>query len=347
MTLTMTQEITLDKVMNEVGERDRGNADYVTAYNNLRVDNEGNFAFLRTENVKGPSVRDIPFKATDWAEGQMLSKLGMPAQYFRKAKQEDPELFRQHFNYWAAKSPDNALIRTKIHGNQGLIRGAMSDKYSILDNDNVLHTLAGILRGNESHYKVEMFHLDDRRMHLRLSYPDLTRPLGVLADGAPDYNRIGMDLINSEVGAASMNVAAMVWRLVCSNGLKVWGRDGDAFVQRHIHLKTSEFQGRMAEAIVKQLHAGSELLDEYDAKQAYIVENPFETIDSLAQKGGFSKEFVDVAKSEFEGDCTAYGIINSFTRAARTLPNERRLEAEKFAGKLVRENRSYWEAVGR
>ena len=46
-------------------------------------------------------------------------------------------------------------------------------------------------------------------MHLRLTFLDLTKQLGVLPDGTPDYMRIGEDVINSEVGAASFNLLKM------------------------------------------------------------------------------------------------------------------------------------------
>lgn len=342
-----TATVTEFKEVLERIERDsQGKADYLTPLNNLRVDNEGNYSFLRTSEVQGPVTRDIPFSATDWAEGQLMGRLGMPAQYFRKAKEEDPELFRQHFNYWASKAEDVTRLRAKVHGDSGLIRGAVSDKYSVLDNDTVGDTLMKILKGQEESYKIEMFHLDDRRLHLRLTYLDLTKPAGILPDGSPDYTRLGMDLVNSEVGAASMNIVAMIWRLICSNGLRGWSRDNEnTFIQRHIHLRNVEFQGRMAEAMVNQLRAGQEFLEQYKETQRQTIQNPFSVISELAKEGGFSRQFTDNAKEQFEGDSTAYGVINSFTRAARDLPNERRLEVERFAGQMTRFKPGRWDRL--
>lgn len=330
----LTQKIRLDEVLAAIEQDSRGKADYITPVNNLRVDNEGNFVFLRTGDVQGSALRDIPFDATEWAERQLMNRLGMPAQYFRKAKEEDPELFSRHFNHWANKAEGTIRLRTKVSGTNGLIRGAVSDKYSVLDNDMVGDTLKEILKGQEDNYQIEMFHLDDKRMHLRLTFLDLTKQLGVLPDGTPDYMRIGEDVINSEVGAASFNLLKMVWRLVCSNGLRRWDRE-DSFIQRHIHLRTIEFQGRVAEAMVNQLHAGQEFLQRFEETQRQRIQNPFAVITKLSKEGGFSRQFTDTAKESFEGDNTAYGVINAFTRAARDLPNERRLEAENFAGKLV------------
>ncbi len=343
MLLTKTK---LDDVFEAVERDQEGKADFITTLNNLRADEQGNIFFMRASEVEGPMKRDMPFDVTDWAEGQLYGKLGLPAQYFKKVRNEAPDLFMGHFNHWAAKSNGATRIRTRINpgSHDGIIRGVVSDKYSILDNDNVMDALEGILKGRENDFQIETFFMDDKRMHLRLTYLDLARPLGKLPDGSPDHMRIGADIINSEVGASSFNLTKMIWRLICENGLRGWDKE-DSFVQRHIHLRPVEFRGRVAHAMVNQLHAGREFLEELQKTQEQQIENPFAVIGKLAEEGGFSRTFTDTAKQEFEGDNTAYGVINSFTRAARELPNERRLEAEKFAGKLTRFKPSKWEKL--
>ena len=342
MLLTKTR---LDEVIERVEDDQEGKADYILPINNLHVDPFKNrVEFVKTTEVEGPVARDIPFELTDWAEGQFLSRLGMPAQYMRKVREEDPKLYADHVNLWAGKAEGKIRLRARIRGEVGVVRGVVSDKYSVLDNDAVIDTLTKILQGRENDYQIETFFMDDRRLHLRLTYVDLTKPLGRLPGGKFDYMRIGTDIVNSEVGASSFNITKMIWRLICDNGLRGWDKE-DSFVQRHIHLRPIEFQGRVADAMVNQLQAGQEFLAELERTQEQQIENPFSVIGKLAQDGGFSRSFADKAKESFEGDDTAYGVINSFTRAARDLPNERRLEAEKFAGKLTRFTPSRWEKL--
>ena len=335
--------LTLDSMLGEIEADSRGKADYVTQLSNLRIDNEGNVVFLKPSEVQGPATKDIPFVTTDWAESQLLGRLEMPVQYFRRCNGENPDLYRQHFNYWAARSNKVARLRTRVRGDKGIIRGAVSEAYSIFDNDMVGEILQNILQGHSSRYSIVMFHIDDRRMHARLTFTDLTKPLGILPDGTPDYMRLGVDIVNSEVGASSFNMAEMIWRLVCSNGLRRWEPGESTFTQRHIHLRTIEFQGRVAEAIVNQLRTGREFLEQYNETQKLLIPNPFEAIEKLSKEGGFSGQFTDNVKTNFDGDDTAYGIVNAFTRSARELPNERRLEVESFAGKLVTMPASRWE----
>jgi len=134
----------------------------------------------------------------------------------------------------------------------------------------------------------------------------------------------------------------LIFRLVCSNGLRRWEREGDIFNQRHIYLKTHEFRGRMLESMSNGLHTGQELLEQYRKAQNIHIEHPFEVIEAVSKKAAFSKEFTDRMKTEYEGDKTAYGIVNSITSAARSLPNEHRLETERFAGKLLEMRPSEW-----
>lgn len=341
-----TAGISFAEVLERIEQDSRGKQDFLTPINNLRATPEGRIAFLRLSDVQGDGTKDLDFEMTNWAERQLLNRLGMPAAYFQKARQEDPELFTRHFNHWAAKTNGVTRLRTKVTNSTALIRGAVSDKYAILDNEHAIgNVMAGILRGKEDQFRVVMFHLDDHRLHLRIVYVDLTRQVGTLADGTPDYMQIGQDVLNSEVGAASFNLTEMIWRLVCSNGLRRWEKGDNQFVQRHIHLRPIEFQARVADAMVSQLQTGQEFLRQIEATQAQRIADPFAAITKLAQEGGFSNQFIDNAKEAFEGDATAYGVINSFTRAARELPNERRLEAEKFAGKLVAYKPSQWERI--
>ncbi len=335
-----------DQVLERVAEDSKGKVDFLTPVNNLRTDPKtGHLVFLNRQMVQGEGDCDFPFATTEWAENQLTAKLGMPGQYFRKARNEDPELFAQHFNYWAQKAEGVMRLRTKIRGGQGIVRGAVSDKYTPLDNDVAIDTLRKILKGNEAGYTIEAFHLDDRRMHLRMTYNDLSADLGILPNGDKDINRLGSDLVNSEVGASSLNLRAIVWRLICSNGLRGWGQGEGSLIQRHIHLRAGELHDRLANAMVNQLNTGQEFLEQFRAAREQEIQNPFAVIAKLAQEGNFSQKFIDNAKAEWEGDKTAYGVINAFTRASRELPNEHRLSAESFAGRLVQFPARKWEQL--
>jgi len=329
-------------VLEKIQRDSEGKRDYTTALSNVHMDYNGKIAFRDTTAVEGPSIRDINFDITDWGQSQIFNKLGMPTQYFKKARLENPDLVASHFNYWAEKSDSEVLIRTKVKNQEhGLIRGVLSDKYTMLDNDMASETLGAILAGHDDKFSVKSYHLDDTRLHIRMTFPDMTKKLGVTPSGEPDYQQIGMDFVNSEVGASSLNILSMVYRLVCSNGLRRWEVD-ESFVQRHIYHKSIELLARMAGAITTSINVGQEVLQGLENTMLQQIESPFTVIDNLAKDGNFTNEFTDRAKTLFEGEDTAYGIINAFTASARDLPNDRRLDAEKFAGRLIKLKPGEW-----
>ena len=353
MTITESRKnTTFEDVYNAVMKDSEGKADYTTPIKNLTMLENGKFAFLDTTQVRGPKLRDIAFESTDWGTGQMLSRLNMPAAYFKRAHAEDPELFRQHFNYWAGRDDRTTMLRTKVVQNTitgqdlGLIRGAVSESYSTMDNDTVMNILRQIFnRSGEDRYNVESFHLDDHRFHLRLSYLDLTRATGTLPDGTPDYNRVGNDIINSEVAASAFHLQDLLWRLICANGLKSFAKEGDPFSQRHVHLRPDEFKARVASEMIKSVKQGVEFLEEFQKAQDQKIPDPFVAIRNIAKSEKFSEELSDQITSNFEGDKSAYGVVNAITRAARYLPNERRLQVERVAGKVVRFTPTQWERL--
>jgi hypothetical protein len=344
--LTATrQSITVDDVLRKVHEDSQGKMDYTTTMNNLRMDPKGHVAFLKLGDVAATGPKDIDFAPSDWAYSQAFSKLGMPGQYMKKMLEVEPEMVADHFNYWTQKSSSDIMLRTRVRGNQGFLRGLVSDVYSAYDNDMAMESLGNILKMGEGKYEIPEFHIDAKRMHLRVTYKDMSKIVGTLKNGEPDYLTLGMDAVNSEVGASSFNIVSMIWRLVCTNGLRRWENNGDAFVQRHVHLKPWEFHGRVLGAITGSLGTGMQFMNSFQDTMAQQLGNPFDVISKLAKENGFSKEFTERAKEVYEGGDRAYDIINSFTASAREMNNERKLEAERFAGKLVYLRPSQWKRL--
>jgi len=345
-TLAVQGRTSYGNVLKMIADDSSGKQDFKTPMSNLYMDADGDISFFNTSRVDGNGFKDLTFSSTDWAESQIYGKLGMPAQYFKKLRSEEPALLQDHFNYWAHKSDNDILLRTKIKGNdRGLIRGVVSDQYSIMDNDMVGDMLKSILSGNEDRFSIQGFSITDRIMHLRLTFVDATQTIGYLKDGSPDYLQIGSDIVNSEVGYSSYNMMGLVYRLICSNGMRRWMPNGETFAQRHIFLKTYEFQARIALALVSNYKQGEDMFRNLQGTIQQKIENPFRVIERLSAKGGMSKDFTDIAKNDWEGDNTAYSVINSITSAAKSLPSERRLDVERFAGGLPYFNTSEWERV--
>ena len=99
------------------------------------------------------------------------------------------------------------MLRAKAEN----LRAVLSERYSPLDNATLLDELRVLLPDS---YRVDWFGLQDESLHLRVVDPARTREL--LPD---DALTVGIHLVNSEVGMRSVTVDALVYRLVCTNGL--------------------------------------------------------------------------------------------------------------------------------
>ena len=348
---------TLTTVIDRIEKDNENKVDYQTFTGNLHMDQNGMLAFKRNALVGGYKKTDIPFELSDWAEGQILTKLGMPIYYFRKLKKEEPRMYAEHFNYWANREDGGIRLRARDYGDSGLIRGVVSDAYSPLDNDLVIDMIKDVLVNlPDPEYEIDRFNLDEKFFHLRITYPNSERNLGTLPgdmDGATvddrDKNRVGTDFMNSEVGASSLSAAILIWRLICSNGLKGWGRGDDSFIQRHIHADRRSVFERMKNAVEKQIYSGSEKLDKFQELKQFEMQNPFFAIARLSQNAKHSQNFSEAVKDFWEGDHSAYGVVNAYTRAANhyEMSLDQRLEVENFAGKLVYLPQRRWQELDR
>lgn len=293
------------------------------------------------------------FKSTRWANSQIFSRLGMPSKYFNELLSEDPELAAYHINRVLRQSPpEEWFVRTKIgvldniiddetSGNDEVkgnivpyIRGVMSDKYSVLDNYKIIEAVSRILKHYASDFTIQSHCLEDHRMHIRITLPQTSKDFGLTTKSKNDILQVGLDIINSEVGYHAMNIIGFIWRLVCTNGMRRIEK-GDTFTQRHIFLDDNAFFTKCCFAIKDSVETGLQTMEQFVTLKQLAIQNPLQLHDVVGKELEFSKSVVDIAKEYWEEDSTAYGIVNSFTAAARTLDNEKRLEMERQAGKML------------
>ena len=288
------------------------------------------------------------FKATNWANNQIFNRLGMPAKYFSELLETDPELAAYHTNKVLKNDSSEWFVRTKTGnitkdgdedtsedaGETPYIRGVMSDKYSVLDNDKVMEALTKIINHYTKEYTIESYCLLDHRMHVRITLPQTSQQFGTTNRAKGDILQVGLDIVNSEVGYHSFNIMGFVWRLVCTNGMRRMEK-GDMFTQRHIYLDDSAFFARCCKAITDGVENGQNTMEQFATLKQLPLINTLTVHDVIGKEFGFTQTYVESAKELWENEDSAYGIVNSFTAAARSYDNEKRLELEREAGKLL------------
>jgi hypothetical protein len=272
--------------------------------------------------------------ATTWATGQLCNRLGIPAPYFRKCP---PELQDAQANYWLRKGEhkpgEKWLLRAKDNeANSSTLRAVLSERYSPLDNATLLDELRPLLPDS---YRVDWFGLADESLHLRIVDPQRYRE--VLPN---DALTVGIHLANSEVGCRSLTVDALVYRLVCTNGLIRLVKGKSLMRQRHLYVSEHRFVGALGEAIECALQESERFLEQLKAATQTPIPQIEQVMEKIGEKWHLSEEVQQAARQSLLKEPalqqeSLYGLVNAYTAAAQGLPDEMRYDLEVLAGNLA------------
>ena len=212
------------------------------------------------------------------------------------------------------------------------MRGILSQRYVRLDNRHLLDCLLPLL---QSRYEVKHLALTPESLHLRLVDPDLTRD--VLPN---DRLMVGLHVANSEVGRRAVSVDALVYRLVCANGLIRLVRGRSLLRHRHVSWDEPRFAEALQKALGEALTAGAGLIEQL----AWAAKTPIPDVDgtlaALVQQGSLTQELREGVRRALLGTPpsqqeTVYGLVNALTFVAQGLCPDDRYDLEVLAGRLL------------
>jgi len=310
--------------------------------------------------VSSPSREEERLRPTRWAIGQLCARLGIPASYFAAC----PSILQDiQANYWLQDGPSRTARRLFIpdEDNNGptddagapeppqeransaneqwllrakgdTVRAVLSSTYSALDNRLLFETLAPLIHPR---LRVDWFALSDETLHLRLIDPTKTRE--VLPG---DDLSVGVHISNSEVGARALCVDALVYRLVCSNGLIALVKGQSLLRRRHVHMAPLRFQAAIAEAVESAFTTAESFLERLRDSTRQNVPDPESAIEKIGERWGLSEPVREAAKvalwrEEASVRESAFGLVNAFTGVAQLLTDEKRYDLEVLAGHLA------------
>ncbi len=288
-----------------------------------------------------------------WATMQACQRLGIPAQYFVRCP---PPLRDVQFNHWLWKGtqvPDDPLPDEEdaasdlshrssaeglrpwlLRGKGDVVRAVLSDRYAPLDNADLLATLTPFLEGR---FEVKSLALTPESLHLRLVDPRLARE--VLPD---DRLMVGLHVANSEVGRRSVTVDALVYRLVCQNGLIRLVKGRSLLRQRHVSWDRSHFADALSRALLEAITAGAGLIERLSLATRMPVPDVEGLILALSRQAGLTQRVQDGVRRALlatpaSQQETVYGFVQALTLTAQDLPPDDRYDLEVVAGRLLDE----------
>lgn len=328
------------------------------------------------ENAGKPEVAlgfrngaDHTYKLNPWSRSQLAGYTDIPKAYFDRIAEEAPELAVKNINHGLARiveqasasgKPDARMLRTV----DGKVRGLLSSKYRILDSADLLETVLPVAM--EHKMRVVSSEITDRRLFVKLLSDRLTSE--VKKGDAVQY---GLTISTSDVGAGSVRVEPLIFRLVCLNGMisntavrkyhvgrsqqeaeaielfsdRTKEVSDAAFWMQIKDIVTASLKPENFEREVNRLRIAAELpIKNFDLPE--VVEL---TMRATGLTGENKKQSIIAAlASGNEGaGLTQWGLINAFTRAAQGdgFDYEASIEMERAAGQILELPRKDWNRI--
>ncbi len=348
----------------ELEEIQKTAVDYTVPIENLHATKYGSTIGLQFEGKE--------FNLNNYSSGQVATYAGIPTKYFRKLQAENPLLLADNVNHSfgvirdqvKGKKRESRMLRTVEKNGDRHVRGFVSGKYKRLDSYDLVNAIyPTFLKHN---LKVVEAEIDEKKFYLKAVSENL---LSEVKKG--DLVRWGIMFTNSDVGAGSLAQSVFVDRCFCDNGMVMpdvrrkyhIGRqaheDGlyDVLSDRTISLDEQAFWGKLRDVTEASLNPDNFEIHVNRLREAASL--PIKALEptgvvtrAMAATGirGEAKEqsIVTALASGNEGaGLTKWGLINSFTRAAKNdaWTYEESVELEAAAGQILHMGSDQWERI--
>jgi len=274
---------------------------------------------VRFESLETLSINNELHRLKPVAQMGISARLGIPFHYLRKCP---PDIQRLNINYWLSQERNDELF-FRFNGDD--VRAIFTPRYIPTDNLEVLDKLKSLDYPLDT--KVQSSIDDDFMM---VNIPDGRQSFMVNGDKMTP----GISISNSEVGLASLSIAAFVLRLVCTNGMISKTQVSASY--RHVSTKILSELPKVFENVAGELEKKR---DQFRLSIESRVEHPEMTIKSFNTQFQLSKdekEAVDWA-IPLEYGSTMFHVVNIYTKAAQydELSADSGYKLQKVAGTIL------------
>lgn len=286
-----------------------------------------------------PTFAPVPMRAH--AFRQLAARASAPASYLAKLP---AGLARACMMHGLANSGDTAktgLLRMA----DGEARAIVTGRYAVVDHDRFLDAA-------ETAFGRIGISLGDLRISALATGPRLvvrvTMPARSYLVDAEDRVELGVDLTNGELGNAAGRCDAMLYRLLCTNGLRIsYGQDRR--VVRHIG-DPERVVETLTEAIPASIENATGTVETIKAATQRVVERATEVFGGGLRLFGLTaaeeraagaqlaadRGAPDLAAALTSGPVSVWDVTNAITASVRETATERRIEVESAAGDYLR-----------
>lgn len=304
----MSNMTTLGNVFNRVHEMSQNHHDKFVEVKEI------DFRSLETISISNELHRLKPI-----AQMSISNRLGIPFHYLRKCPSD---IQRLNLNHWLQYERNEELF-FRFNGDD--VRAIFTPRYIPTDNIEVLDKLKSLNYTLDTRVQSS---IDDEFMMVNI--PDGRQSFTINGERMTP----GISVSNSEVGLASLSIAAFVLRLVCTNGMISKTQVSASY--RHISGKIlSELPGVLS-GISSEL---GKKKDQFRLSIESNVEHPEMTISSFNNQFQLNKEEKEAVEwaMPLEFGQTMFHVINVYTKAAQypELPADSGYKLQKVGGMIL------------
>ena len=336
----------LSELAQQLLEERRAQRDFIADTRRLTPHARGAGVCINLEHANGA----ITVAPTRFALGQIASHYKIPMAYVDRMTQAGAAaLLAQNIAYWFAEQPSTRLLRTRS-GETGELRAFLSRRYRPLDNYELAEAVIPQLERPGVH--VVSARVTDTHFYLQATSDRVTAEVR-----RGDIVQAGVVIANSEVGASSLRISPMVYRLICTNGLI----SGSELRQHHVGRgldpnedgATEFYRDETCRAVDRAFWL--KVVDTVDAAMnealfGQLVDKlrvaageplnakPSEIVEVVARRFGLTEAEQDGVLQQLAlgADWTRYGVVNAVTRIAEDSETyDRAVELERIGGEVL------------
>lgn len=291
----------------------------------------------------GRGTQEFAFNA--WSFDQLASMLKIPTKYLESCpivgKGGMKDQIEARMGERAAKEHIVRLRMTETtEGVKGVIRAVLPGNYAFYDNRHMVPAVKQAIAELGGDFTLQLTNAQDpksieRQMHMRFVRNTSFNFDEIKID---DPHGIGFHTTTSEVGDGEVRIDALVWRLVCKNGLMGWG-DSEVLKLRHRNFQAHEVTPQIHEGVLSAARQEVAVKDMLQRKYDEKVLDPESTLLLLGAKMRTSDFIKDQALAVLRGNrkksYSRFDIMQAYTQAAQSLSINDRVKLEMSVGHAV------------
>jgi hypothetical protein len=288
---------------------------------------EGQFALAPLTRHHPPK----PLRSNGFSN--LMVRIGAPADFIRRLP---APLQLANVNYLLGAHEETSSATLRLRGEE--VAAVVSDRYAPLDVEELVTCVRDALVRFDLLQGVRVRGVASGMVdNMRLILPGEE-----VALKPGDVSNVGLDISTSSFARSAIHISPMVWRLVCTNGLRSPHRRGQLSF-RHVGDK-DRLRAGIAEAIPSALAHARGLMTQWQKAVTFMVEDVARQIEQMreltfAERKGFEEEVKREAQTTaIPEHIPLYSLVNALTSTAKSAVPARRLELEAFAGDVLEQH---------